>query len=143
MLIRPCGHRAGQSWELPAGPILSVLVGRCLTDPAAARAPGIKVTISPCRRASGQRWARYRNGTLRIRGECLAVAGRSTRDGAAAELARCSGSASEKWFSGPGGELLNSGSGRCLADLGNSCAADTRMVQEDCYGEPGELWAVS
>jgi hypothetical protein len=84
-----------------------------------------------------------RNATLRIRGECLAVAGSSLQDGAVVELARCSGATAQKWFTGPAGELLNGNSGRCLADPGNAAASGTGLVQEDCYGQPGELWSVS
>ncbi len=143
VLTRSCGTSAAQSWKLPAGPVLSGVAGRCLTDPADRGSPGTRLAISPCRRSGGQRWTPNRNGTLQIRGECLAVAGRGAQDGAAIVLARCSGAASQKWFPAPGGELLNGGSGRCLADPGNTRAAGTRLVQEDCYGQPGELWAVS
>ena len=143
VFIRSCGTSTAQSWELPAGPVLSGVAGRCLTDPADRGTPGTRLAISPCRRTGGQRWTPNRNGTLRIRGECLAVAGRGAPDGAAIVLARCSGAASQKWFPAPDGELLNGGSGRCLADPGNTRAAGTRLVQQDCYGQPGELWAVS
>ncbi len=143
VLITSCGTSGAQSWELPAGPVLSAVAGRCLTGPAGRGSAGTPVAISPCRRSGGQRWIPTRNGTLRIRGECLAVTGGSRQDGAAIVLARCSGAASQKWLPAPGGELLNGGSGRCLADPGNSRAAGTRLVQEDCYGQPGELWAVS
>ena len=143
VLIRSCGTSAAQSWELPAGPVLSAVACRCLTGPAGSGSPGIPIAISPCRRSGGQRWTPNRDGTLRIRGECLAVAGRSAQDGAAIVLARCAGTASQKWLPAPGGELLNGGSGRCLADPGNARMACTRLVQEDCYGQPGELWAVS
>lgn len=143
VLIRSCGNSTGQSWELPAGAVLSAVAGGCLTDPAGSGSPGTKIAISPCRRTGGQRWTRNRNGTLRIKGKCLAVAAGSAQDGAAVALARCSGAASQKWFPGPGGELLNGASGRCLADPGNTRVAGTRLVQEDCYGEPGEIWAVS
>jgi hypothetical protein len=143
VLTRSCGNSTGQSWELPAGAVLSAVAGGCLTDPAGSGSPGTKIAISPCRRTGGQRWTRNRDGTLRIKGKCLAVASGSAQDGAAAALARCSGAASKKWFPGPGGELLNGASGRCLADPGNTRVAGTRLVQEDCYGEPGEIWAVS
>jgi len=83
------------------------------------------------------------NTTLRIHAECLAVSGGSRQDGAVVDLARCSGAGSERWLPGPGGELLNGRSGRCLADPGNSSAAGTTLVQEDCYGQRGEIWAVS
>jgi hypothetical protein len=83
-----------------------------------------------------------RDGRLRIRGKCLKVSGGSLEDGAAAELAGCSHAASQQWSAGPDGGLLNGNSGRCLADQGNKAASGTKLVQEDCYGEPGEIWAV-
>ena len=140
---RPCSHSAAQSWELPAGPVLSAVAGRCLTDPSGSAAPGTKIMLSPCGTSGAQRWTMKRDATLRIRGECLAVAGGSRQDGAAIDLARCSGAAAQKWFTGPAGELLNGGSGRCLADPGNAPSGGAGLVQEDCYGQPGELWAVS
>jgi hypothetical protein len=141
--IWPCGHSAAQSWELSAGPVLSAVTGRCLTDPSGTGAPGTKIMISPCRTSGAQWWTMKRDAALRIRGECLAVAGSSRQDGAVIELARCSGAAAQKWFTGPAGELLNGNSGRCLADPGNAPSGGAGLVQEDCYGRPGELWAVS
>jgi Ricin-type beta-trefoil lectin domain len=41
------------------------------------------------------------------------------------------------WLPGPGGELINANSGRCLDDEGRGL----KLVQEDCYGLPGEIWA--
>jgi hypothetical protein len=43
------------------------------------------------------------------------------------------------WVPGPGGELINVNSGRCLDDTGTGA----RLVQEDCYGLPGEIWALN
>jgi hypothetical protein len=143
VVISSCSGSGGQSWALPASQVLSGIAGRCLTDPDSSGAPGTRTVISLCRGGSAQRWAVARNATLRIHGECLAVSGGSMQDGAVVELARCSGAGSEKWLPGPGGELLNGRSGRCLADPGNSLAAGTKLVQEDCYGQRGEIWAIS
>jgi Ricin-type beta-trefoil lectin domain len=41
------------------------------------------------------------------------------------------------WLPGPGGELINANSGRCLDDEGRGL----KLVQDDCYGLPGEIWA--
>jgi hypothetical protein len=38
---------------------------------------------------------------------------------------------------------MNGGSGRCLADPGNSAATGTTLIQDDCYREPGEIWVIS
>ncbi len=83
-----------------------------------------------------------RGGALTIRGKCLQVAGRSLTDGAPIELARCGSTPAQQWQTGPDGQLLNGNSGRCLADPANS-AASPKLAQEDCYSQPGEIWAVS
>ena len=46
------------------------------------------------------------------------------------------------WLPTPNGELINTNSGRCLADPGNG-PAGTKLVQEDCYGQAGEVWAIN
>jgi hypothetical protein len=143
VVISSCSASAGESWALPASQVLSGIAGRCLTDPGRSGAPGTRIVLSPCRGGGAQRWAMAGNTTLRIHAECLAVSGGSRQDGAVVDLARCSGAGSERWLPGPGGELLNGRSGRCLADPGNSSAAGTTLVQEDCYGQRGEIWAVS
>jgi hypothetical protein len=51
--------------------------------------------------------------------------------------------ANQHWTIGPNGELFNLNSGRCLADPGDSTTNGTRLVQEDCYGQAGEIWAVT
>ena len=76
------------------------------------------------------------------------MARRSKLDGAALELATCQSStsqpgASQHWAIGSSGELFNLNSGRCAADPGDSTANNTGLVQEDCYGRAGEIWAVT
>jgi hypothetical protein len=48
-------------------------------------------------------------------------------------------SATGFWVPGPAGELINANSGRCLDNPG----LGRRLVQEDCYGQPGEVWALN
>jgi hypothetical protein len=140
VVLARCGTGTDQSWQLPAAPVLSGVAGRCLTDPGYSRVAGTRATLPGCRAAAAQKWARHRDGTLRIRGLCLAVAGGSRKDGAAVRLARCSNAASQDWSPGPGGQLVNDGSGRCLAA---ATAGGARLAQQDCYGRPGEIWAIS
>jgi Ricin-type beta-trefoil lectin domain/Putative Ig domain len=142
VVLTRCRSAAAQSWLLPAGPVLSGVAGQCLTDPGGSSASGTRLVLSPCRAGAAQRWTLGRDGTLRTAGRCLAVAGGSMLDGAAVRLASCSGAASQKWSAGPYGELLSGASGRCLAAPGSS-ASGARLVQEDCYGTRGEIWAFS
>jgi hypothetical protein len=142
VVLWSCSTSGGESWQLPPGPVLSGLAGQCLTDPGNSASAGTRIEIATCDGRSSQKWVLKRSGRLQIRGKCLDIAGASRLDGAAAQLAGCSGSASQQWAGGPGGELLTTRSGRCLADQGSKAASGTRLVQEDCYGQPGEIWSV-
>jgi Ricin-type beta-trefoil lectin domain len=142
VVIWSCGGAAA-SWELPAAAVLSALSGRCLADPGSSSAAGTPIDSSACSGSAAQRWTAKRNGTIVIAGKCLAVEGSSLLDGAAIQLARCSTSAAQRWVRGPNGQLVNAHSGRCLAIPGNSRAAGTILIQDDCYSEPGEIWVIS
>jgi Ricin-type beta-trefoil lectin domain len=142
VVIWSCGG-AGTGWELPAAPVLSALPGRCLADPSGSTAAGTAIESSACSASTAQRWTVERDGAIVIAGKCLAVQGSSLLDGAAIELASCSRSAAQRWVRGPNGQLVNANSGRCLAIPGNSPAAGTRLIQDDCYSEPGEIWVIS
>jgi hypothetical protein len=133
VVLRRCGGGAGESWRLPAAAVLSGISGRCLAGASGA------AVLARCGGAAAQRWTMQPGGQLVLHGACLAVTDGSMLDGAAIELARCSGGTSQQWTEGPRGELLNAHSGRCLA----APSSGTALTQQDCYGEQGEVWAVS
>jgi hypothetical protein len=137
-----CSGAVGESWMLPPAAVISGVAGKCLTDPGDSALSGTRIEITACNGSRSQKWVMERSGALRIRGMCLNVSRGGLKDGAAVELADCSQSTSQQWFSGPGGELLNGNSGRCLADPASAKSNGTRLTQEDCYGEPGEIWTV-
>jgi hypothetical protein len=138
-----CGSGADTAWVLPPAAVLSGVAGICLTDPAGSSAAGTQVEVSGCGAGNARQWTAQRNGTLTVGGKCLAVRGASSLDGAAIVLSSCTGSLAQKWLRGPNGELINASSGRCLADPGNSRAGGTRLIQDDCYSLPGEIWVIS
>jgi hypothetical protein len=138
-----CSGSAAIAWQLPAAPVLSALAGRCLADPGTASATGTRIELARCSASGSQRWTAEHNKTIEIAGKCLSVAGSSMLDGAAIELKKCSSSAAQRWERGPHGQLINGNSGRCLADPGNSTKSGTKLVQEDCYSQPGEIWVIS
>ena len=141
--LRACSGAVGESWLLPPAAVLSGVAGKCLTDPGDSALSGTRIELTACTGSRSQKWVMERGGALRIRGMCLNVSRGGLKDGAAVELADCSHSTSQQWFSGPGGELLNGNSGRCLADPASTKSDGTRLTQQDCYGEPGEIWTVS
>jgi Ricin-type beta-trefoil lectin domain/Putative Ig domain len=134
---------AGLSWVLPAAPVVSAVPGRCLNDPGASATAGTRIVVSSCSTASGQRWTAETNGTLAAAGKCLSVTNSSMLHGAAIVLAKCGSGSAQKWLRGPDGELMNAHSGLCLADPDNSKVSGAKLVQNDCYSQPGEIWVIS
>jgi Ricin-type beta-trefoil lectin domain/Subtilase family len=136
-----CG--SGTDWALPAAPIFSGVAGLCLADPRTSSAAGTQLEVAKCGTSPAQRLTANRNSTLEIAGKCLAVRGASLLSGAAVVLARCTGGASQQWQRGPGDELMNASSSRCLADPGDSSRSGTKLIQDDCYSLTGENWMIS
>jgi microsomal dipeptidase-like Zn-dependent dipeptidase len=88
------GPGGGAPWEL-----VNVRSGLCLDSEAAGRAGSL--AQRPCTSAPAQAWQAVRTGnTFSLRtaaGLCLQVAGQSRADGAAVELAACTGAAHQQW----------------------------------------------
>jgi hypothetical protein len=139
--LQACGNGPAESWTLPAGPVTSGIAGMCLAYAAASADP---LVIRPCRNEAGEQFRFMANGAIRavLPGSCL-DAGGSMLDGSAVKVGSCDGSISQAWLIGPGGELTSMSSGKCLADPRDNATAGTGLVQEDCYGQPGEVWAAN
>jgi hypothetical protein len=137
-----CDGGRAQIWTLAASPMVSGIGGRCL-DQETFDGP---VGIAGCDSQARQQWIQEPDGTIQIGpGSCL-DSGQSALDGALVVASGCNppgANASQVWLWGPGGELINALSGKCLADPGNAKSSFTQLRQEDCYGEPGEIWAVN
>jgi Ricin-type beta-trefoil lectin domain/Putative Ig domain len=139
---------ANRDWTLPASEVTSGVAGKCLDDANNSSANGNKIQIWNCNNGAAQKWVYEPNSTIRINGKCLDMANASTLDGAKLQLWTCLTTngfpnANQQWVIGPNGDLINSNSGRCLADPGDSTGNGTPVTQEDCYGRAGEVWSVS
>jgi hypothetical protein len=143
------GIHPDQAWIPPASPVQSGVSGMCVNDAGNATKNGTAIQIYSCNGAASQKWTTEPDQTLRINGKCLDVSNRSALDGAQLQLYACTGSTppgannNQHWEIAPDGELINVNSGRCLYDPGNSAANNTNLIQSDCYGQAGELWAVT
>ncbi len=145
--VTGCTGADSQAWTLPASPIQSGVSGLCVDDNADGTSNGNKVQVYGCNGKPSQKWADEPDETIRLNGgKCLTVSGGSKLDGAKVVLDACATGkphSDQQWTTGPGGELINGKSGRCLDDPGNSPTAGTALVQDDCYGQPGEIWALT
>ena len=147
VVVASCTSTVNQAWIPPASPVQSGIGGHCMDDSRDGSANGNKIQIWTCNGTVSQKWTTEPDETLRIAGKCLSVTNSSRLDGAKVELFTCNTNnktnANQHWFIGSGGALINANSGRCLDDPGNSSTDGTALVQEDCYGQPGEVWAVT
>jgi hypothetical protein len=153
--IFDCNDGTNQAWTPAASPVLSGVAGKCLDDSGSGSADGNKIGSYSCNGLGSQTFTIGLDGSLQIFGKCLDVTGHSQLDGAPLQLWSCtSGLAhdNQQWViwsfpvagaHGAFGEILNVNSNKCLAVPGNSTANGAQLVQEDCYGSPGEIWALS
>ncbi len=142
------------AWPLraaPAGPfpggtgtVANPFNGMCM----ALAADGTTVVAWKCSPgASSEQWTGYSDGTLRIGGRCLDVT--SAGASAKAEVAACTGAASQKWrigqvSSNDFGPLINTGTGAALADPGGSTTDGTPLVTAPDRGDQTRApWHVS
>lgn len=106
--------------------------GLCLD--AGDGAAGAAVSAHDCTGAASQRWTAAADGTLRIGGLCAAASAGGVR------LAGCGGDMT-RWRTGPGGTLVNAGSGQCLADPRNGAKAAARVRLAPC-DDGSQRWTV-
>jgi RHS repeat-associated protein len=111
----------------------------CLADPGASTTSGTAVILWGCG-AGGQTASIGTDGTVRIQGLCLDTSGGSTANDATVVLDTCaSGSASQQWKA-TATALVNTHSGRCLADPGaNQTQGAAKQIIWTC-GSGGQTY---
>ncbi len=138
--LRSCSGSINQAWTAPAGPFTSGAGGTCLHS---SGSPGAQVSVASCDGSAGQQWTLASDGTIRDSGDLCLDGNNSALDATAVVVAACSQNfpeaLSQLWVPWAGGQLINVWSGRCLAHEGPG----TGLVQEDCYGQAGEIWGIN
>lgn len=135
------------TWAIPAaansgfaGTIRQVGgTGKCLDDPSGNTANGTKIQLWSCLGNSNQWWTTVQDGTIRVRGKCLAASGSTV------VLWGCSSSfTNQQWRAATDSELVNAASGLCLyypnANAGNG-AKPTMSTCANIAPQSGEHWA--
>ncbi len=146
--LGPCNESGDVRWTLPAGPLVAGGRGLCAAGSGAGDIPGPIEVVGCDANTADQMITVHGDGSIEVTGDCFDVPGpsfiSSPLDGTAVVQNLCEGStqSSQVWLIGPGGELINNYSGKCLDDPGDG-GSGTALVQEDCYGSAGEIWAVN
>ncbi len=132
-----CSSANFQNWVLHNLSLRSSLPGLCASY---SGTPGQKARSAACAATTDQALAISGDAIAGYADSCFDV--HSSLDNSAVIPDLCNGSAtgySQQWLTGPGGELINSDSGKCLDDPGSG----QPLLQEDCYDLPGEIWAIN
>jgi Ricin-type beta-trefoil lectin domain/Subtilase family len=139
VITEPCQVTSRQVWIRPAAELVSGAGLLCIDD------TDFRLRVRTCDGNPGQRWLIMPRGVLMNSSvnQCL-DGGTFTKDGQGVINDNCGASSARKsgaqtWLPGPNGELINARSGKCLADAKNG-GPGSKIVLNDCYGQPGEIW---
>jgi len=92
-----------------------------------------------------QRWTFAADGTIRLLGRCMEVAGGSTENGVAIQLATCvAGSLRQRFALNSQEQLVNAGSGSCVDVFNMITANGTPLQQFQCnVGAQNQKWSLA
>jgi hypothetical protein len=131
-----CGSSSGDAWTLPSILVTSGLAGQCLSTGSAA------AVSAGCAGADGAESWQVLGAAFQSNSNGFCLEETFLLDGAGTTYENCglvNLNPDGFWQPGPDGELINADSGRCLDNPGSG----RPLVQEDCYGQPGEIWALN
>jgi hypothetical protein len=137
-----CNFGPTQTWDMPAGPMVGGAGQLCLKNPSFGH-----VKVAACDFGGGadrrELWTLQGTGLISNDQSGLCLAANGTFSATAVTAESCDfNNLAQTWEPGPGGQMINLGSGKCLADP-NSGEAGTTLVQNDCYGDLGEIWGLN
>jgi hypothetical protein len=114
--------------------------GKCLDVDTNTNANGNAAQLWDCGVATGQRWSRHPDGTLRAFGKCLDIDANGTANFTKVQLWECNANGGQRWVPQADGSLLNPQSGRCLDAPSGATANGTKLQIYDCNGLDPQKW---
>jgi hypothetical protein len=124
----------GASGSGPAGHIALRRDGKCLAEHTTT-----DIAIQTCSGSTAERWTIAADGSVRVRGKCLAA--RSASSTAAAQLYLTSCGSAQRWQLASNAVLKNLKDGRCLADTGTKNGS--RAVAAGCKAKSNNTGSAS
>ncbi|QQQ78844.1 ricin-type beta-trefoil lectin domain protein [Saccharothrix sp. 6-C] len=123
-----------------AGGIVSAWHGKCVDVPNRDFTDGRRLVVWDCTGGTNQQWEAT-GGTLRMQNDmCMDVAWGSTANGAAVQVARCSGNPAQQFVLTAAGDLVNPQAGKCL-DIADWNPANGAVLQLwECGGTANQKW---
>ncbi len=117
--------------------------GRCLDTVGRSTASRTPLVIDDCDPgAATQQWTLSAKGQLTTKAGalCLDVRGRSTQNGAIAQVYPCHSGDNQKWTFAADGTLVGTQSGRCLDVRGAATAKGSDLILWTCHGKGNQQW---
>jgi GH25 family lysozyme M1 (1,4-beta-N-acetylmuramidase) len=124
----------GASGSGPAGHIVLRRDGKCLAEHSTT-----DVAIETCSGSTAERWTIAADGSVRVRGKCLAAKPASKKASAVLDLTSCA--SAQRWQLASNAVLENLSGGRCLADTG--AKNGSRAVAAICKATPNDTGSAS
>lgn len=131
-----------QQWHMTAASLQSGVTGMCAAEDDNGN-DASPYLIEPCRGGFFQGFSFNPDGSVSSSLDRCMIGSGTRRDGVGVSTGFCSAGAAQDWVAGPGGELINEGSGLCLDDPGGTQVAGTQLDLQDCDGRLGEVWAIA
>ncbi|MHC3472986.1 ricin-type beta-trefoil lectin domain protein, partial [Streptomyces sp. 7R007] len=103
---------------------------------------GTRLQLWDCAGSANQKWDFRGDGTVRSLGMCMDVAWGSKDDGAAIQLARCSGNPAQQFVLSQAGDLVNPQADKCVDATDNGTGNGTKLQLWTCSGTPNQKWRV-
>lgn len=100
------------------------------------------VQLYTCGTATGQRWSRETDGTIRAYDKCMEISGNATGNFSKVQLYDCNGLGGQQWVARADKSLYNPQSGRCLDDPQANTGNGTQLQIYDCNGQFTQRWNV-
>jgi hypothetical protein len=120
--------------------IVSDWQGRCVDVPNWNFVDGQRLIVWSCHDGTNQQWT-MTGGTLRTQNNtCMDVAWGSTANGAAVQIATCSGNAAQQWVLTAAGDLVNPQANKCLDIADWNPNNDAVLQIWDCSGGANQKW---
>ncbi|MFD9003616.1 ricin-type beta-trefoil lectin domain protein [Streptomyces sp. NPDC059582] len=101
---------------------------------------GTRLQIWDCGGAANQKWVFRSDGTVRSLGMCMDVAWGSTTNGAAIQLAKCSGNRAQLFYLSTAGDLVSSLADKCVDIVDNSTGNGAKLQLWTCSGTANQKW---
>ncbi len=135
--VAVCSSTGFENWVLTNLSLRSGVAGQCGSF---SGIPGQKALSAACAGTADQAFRIFGDKIAGLAGRCFDVHGLLANGVVIPQRCNRSRTAfSQQWLTGPAGALINANSGKCLDNPGDG----QPLIQEDCYGLPGEIWAIN